>query len=91
MKLKNFFLWYAWVAHSVGFPTVDFSSGLNLRVMNSSPALGSMLDVELTFKKIRTKQKQKAFFCNHFKKIIFLSIFLDSRGLILDTSLLMLY
>ena len=31
----------AWVAQSVKHPTADFSSGLGLRVMSSSPVLGS--------------------------------------------------
>ena len=35
--------------------TLDFSSGLDLRVMTSSPVLGYMLGVDPTWK----KQKQK--------------------------------
>ena len=37
----------AWVAQPVRRPALDFGSGLDLRVMRSSPALGSMLSVEL--------------------------------------------
>ena len=39
------------MAQSVKCLTLDFSSGLDLRVMSSSPALGSMLGMEPTFKK----------------------------------------
>ena len=44
------------MAQSVMRPTLDFSSGLDLRVMSSSPALDFMLGVEPTLK---TKNKQK--------------------------------
>jgi len=40
--------WGAWVAQSVKHPAVDFGSGHDLRVVRSSPASGSMLDVEPT-------------------------------------------
>ena len=36
----------AWVAQSVERLTLDFSSGHDLRVMGSSPALGSVLSME---------------------------------------------
>ena len=36
-------------------PTVDRSSGLDLRVMSSGPALGSMLGMKPVFKKIKNK------------------------------------
>jgi len=39
------------VAQSVKHPTPDVSSGLDLKVMSSSPILGSMLGMELTSKK----------------------------------------
>ena len=41
----------AWVAQSVKDLILDFSAGLDLRVISSSPVLGSMLDVEPTLKK----------------------------------------
>lgn len=41
----------AWVAQLVKRPTLDFSSGLDLKVMSSSPALGSILSMEPNFKK----------------------------------------
>ena len=37
----------AWVAQLVKRPTLDFSSGRGLKVLGSSPALGSALSVEL--------------------------------------------
>lgn len=40
--------WGTWVTQSVWWQTLDLSSGLHLRVVNSSSALGSMLDVEPT-------------------------------------------
>ena len=40
-----------WVAQSVKPPTLDLSSGLDLKVMSSSPVLGSTLGVESTLKK----------------------------------------
>ena len=36
----------AWVAHSVECPTLDFGSGHGLRVIGSSPVLGSAFDME---------------------------------------------
>ena len=41
----------AWVAQVVKCPTLDLSSGLDLRVISLSPALGSVLGVEAYFKK----------------------------------------
>ena len=38
----------AWVAQSVKHRTLDLSSGLALRVVSSSPTLGSMLGMEPT-------------------------------------------
>ena len=40
----------AWVAQLVKCPTLDLSSGLDLRVMSSSPVLGSALGMEPTQK-----------------------------------------
>ena len=37
-------------AHLIKHPTLDLSSDLDLRVMSSSPTLGSMLGLELTLK-----------------------------------------
>ena len=36
------------MAQSVKFPTLDLSSGLDVRVLSTSPALGSMLDTKPT-------------------------------------------
>ena len=36
------------MAQSIKCPTLDLNSGLNLRVVNSSPVLGSMPGVEPT-------------------------------------------
>lgn len=47
------YAWVAWVAQSVRHLTLDLNSGLNLRVMNSSPVLGSMLSMESTLRKIK--------------------------------------
>ena len=38
------------MAQSVEHPTLDLSSGLDLKVVNSSPTLGSMLGMESTLK-----------------------------------------
>ena len=38
----------AWVAQSVKRQTLDLSSGLDFRVVSSSPTLGSMLGAEPT-------------------------------------------
>ena len=43
-----FFTQGAWVAQLVKRPTLDLSSGLDLRVMSSSSAMGSSLGVEST-------------------------------------------
>ena len=40
-----------WVAQAVKRLTFDFSSGLDLRVVSSSPTLGSMLGMEPTLQK----------------------------------------
>jgi len=39
-------MWGTWVAQLVKHPTLDFSSGHDLRVIRSNPALGSVLSVE---------------------------------------------
>ena len=44
------------MAQSVKHPTLDLSSGLDLRVVSSSPALGSMMGVKPTFKKRKEKK-----------------------------------
>ena len=44
-KIRN---WGTWVAQLVEHLTPDLSSGLDLRVVGSSPILGSALDVEPT-------------------------------------------
>ena len=41
----------AWVNQSVRHPALDLSSGLDLRVVSSSPALDSILGMERTLKK----------------------------------------
>ena len=38
--------WVPWMAQLVTYLTLDISAGLDLRVVSSSPTLGSMLDVE---------------------------------------------
>jgi len=43
------------VAQPVKHPTLDFSLGLDLGVVGSSPVLGSTLSVEPTLKKIRSR------------------------------------
>ena len=45
MHFKNY-EWGAWVVQMVQYPTLDFSSSHHLRVVRSSPTLGSMLGVE---------------------------------------------
>ena len=45
-KKKNSELRSAWLAHSVKHPTLDFVSDHNLRVFRSSPAFGSILNME---------------------------------------------
>jgi len=50
-SFKNACIWGgAWVALSVEHPTPDLSSGLGLRVLSSSPTLGSTLGMEPTYK-----------------------------------------
>jgi len=44
-------LWGAWVAQSAKCPTLDLSSGIDLGVMSSSPALGSTVGMAPTSKK----------------------------------------
>jgi len=39
-------------------PTIDLSSGLELRAVSSGPALGSMLDMEATLKEKGKKKKK---------------------------------
>ena len=41
IEVKRVWFWGTWVTQSVEHLTLDFSSGLDLRVMNSSPMLGS--------------------------------------------------
>lgn len=41
----------SWVSQWVKCLTIDFSSGLHLKAVNSSPVLSSTLGVELTLKK----------------------------------------
>jgi len=41
----------AWVSQSVEHQTLDLSSGLDLRVVSSSPVLGFTLGVETALKK----------------------------------------
>lgn len=55
----------AWVAQWVKCPTLYLSSGLDLRITSSSPALGPMLDVEPTWGK--KKKRQSVLF---FSKIV---------------------
>ena len=43
------------MAQSVERPTLDLSSGPNLRVVSSNPALGTTLGVKPTFKKNLTR------------------------------------
>ena len=44
------------MAQSVQRLTLDLSSGFDLRVMSSSPALGSTLSMEATLKKRKKKE-----------------------------------
>ena len=44
-----------WGAQSVKHPNLDFSSGLDLKVMSSSSTLGSVLGMEPTLKKKKYK------------------------------------
>ena len=46
----------AWL---IKHPTLNLSSGLDLRVMSSSPVLGSTLGVELTKKKKKERKKKE--------------------------------
>jgi len=55
--------WGAWVAQLVKHLTFDLSSGFDLRVMSSSPMLGSVLGVEPTKKK---KKKNVYFLFTYF-------------------------
>ena len=43
--------WGVWVVQLIECPTLDLSPGLDLRVVSSSPALGSKLGMELAKKK----------------------------------------
>lgn len=49
------------MAQLVKHPSLDLSSGLDLRVMSLSPVLGSMLGVELKKKALRKKEKGPCF------------------------------
>ena len=49
VNIKMAFKGGAWVAQSVKPPTLDFSSGLDLRVMSSNPELSTMLGMETIF------------------------------------------
>lgn len=51
MCIKEIILRGAWVAQSFTCQTFDLSTGLDVGVMSSSPALRSMLGMEPTFKK----------------------------------------
>ena len=44
------------MAQSIKHPTLDLSSGLDLRVVSSSPTLGFMLDMEPPKKKRKKKK-----------------------------------
>ena len=46
----------AWVAQSVEHQTRNLSSGLDLRVANSSPALDSISGVEPALKKLKVRE-----------------------------------
>ena len=48
-----------WVAQSIKHPALDLSSRLDLRVVDSSPALGSVLGMKAILKKERKKEKRK--------------------------------
>ena len=51
--------WGTWMAQSVKRPTLDLSSGLDLRVMSSSPVLGSTLSTEPFLKKKKMAKAEK--------------------------------
>ena len=55
IDLKNCF---SWGAPLVKHPTLDLSSGLDLRDLSSSPALGSTLGMKLTSKQNKAKQNK---------------------------------
>ena len=65
----------AWVAQSAKHLTLDLSSDLDLRVMSSSPMLGSVLGVEPTLKKKKVQRNCKFLLMptakdnNNFKKL----------------------
>ena len=46
LPLKKITYMGAWVAYSVKYPTLDFGSGHDLRVVRSSPMLGAMISRE---------------------------------------------
>ena len=46
--LRNCQLWGTWMGQLAKHLTLDLSSGLDLRVMSSSPTLGSTLGIEPT-------------------------------------------
>ena len=47
------------MAQLLKLPTLDLSSGLDLRVVSSSPTLGSTLGVKSTYKKEKNKKNIK--------------------------------
>ena len=49
----------AWLAQLVKHLSLDLSSGLDLRVMSLSPALGSTLGLEPTERRKRERKKRK--------------------------------
>ena len=51
--------WGTWVAQSVERLTLDLSSGPDLRVMSSSPALGSTLGIKPTLKKKKRERERE--------------------------------
>lgn len=62
----------AWVAHSVKPPTLDLSSGHDLRVVCSLPSLGSAL----VMKPIYVKFKKKFFFIFLMFNVIYLDLWM---------------
>ena len=48
-----------WLAESVKCLTLDLSSGLDLRVVSSSPILGSALGMKPTLKQNQKKKKSR--------------------------------
>ena len=48
ISLKNIYIKGTWVAQPVKHPTLDLDSGLDLRVIDLGPVLGSMLRMQPT-------------------------------------------